>query len=233
MYPQRFFSQLLTLLLLTGPAFGQIAVPAPVCPISQVDIEPRRSLFVTDLEVLDHFELEQVLGQLARQSGVPGLQAIDIWEQWWNTQKPGPPTEPDPRCNDELDADGNASLNGFPYQCPRAEAGEADVDPFDPTQATYYKPLALVNRFDLAPPDGANCGEYRIVFARKSGETQTLQRNLIIFEAVLPNPSPGCGLRFQSITLRGALGDGDDADDEKAKAGVIQLLRSTASTWPL
>ncbi|WP_437644927.1 hypothetical protein [Sorangium sp. So ce362] len=51
----------------------------------------------------------------------------------------------------------------------------------------------LANRFDLAPPDGAHCGEYRIVFAKRSGITNGLNRNFIIFEAQLPNPTPSQG----------------------------------------
>ncbi len=197
MSPRQCLIQLLSICLLATPALGQLPIPAPVCPAVPADVEPRRSLFVTDLEILQHFELEQVMNQLARQSRVPGLQAIDLWSQWWNTQNPaGPGVGPGPHCDDQVDQAGNETLNGFPYQCPRAEGGEASVDPFDPDplNEAFYKPVALVNRFDLAPPDGANCGEYRMIFARVSGETDPLARNLIIFEAVLPNPSPGCGL---------------------------------------
>ena len=197
MFPRHCLIKLLSICLLSTPALGQVPIPTPVCPAVRVDVEPRRSLFVTELEVLQHFELEQVMRQLARQSRVPGLRASDLWRQWWNTQNPaGPQTGSGPHCDDEIDATGNETLNGFPYQCPRAEGGEANVDPFDPDplNEAFYKPIGLVNRFDLAPPDGANCGEYRMIFARVSGETDPLARNLIIFEAVLPNPSPGCGL---------------------------------------
>ncbi len=52
---------------------------------------------------------------------------------------------------------------------------------------TEMRPVALFNRFDLAPDDGSNCGEYRIVYGRYPNST--LNRYLLIFEAVLPNPS--------------------------------------------
>jgi len=60
------------------------------------------------------------------------------------------------------------------------------------TPATYTA-IALSNRFDLTTPPskgGGDCGEYRIVFERNSGAADPKNRNLIIFEAVLPNPHP-------------------------------------------
>ncbi|HEY3254773.1 MAG TPA: hypothetical protein VGJ91_12525, partial [Polyangiaceae bacterium] len=39
------------------------------------------------------------------------------------------------------------------------------------------------------------CGEYRIVYAKVSGITSTSDRNLLIFEAALPNPHPQQGLK--------------------------------------
>lgn len=76
---------------------------------------------------------------------------------------------------------------------------EAASDPFaDETAAAGYSAIAFSNRFDLhadavdpkrkshhLAPD---CGEYRIVFARNSGKGDALNRNLIIFEARVPNP---------------------------------------------
>jgi hypothetical protein len=105
--------------------------------------------------------------------------------------------------------------NNFPYRCPRVEGVmEASNDPFsieeptnptssgDPPNGNAYSAIAFSNRFDLlsarvnapnAPgkviyPD---CGEYRIVFARNSGvKDRSTDRNLIIFEARVPNPDP-------------------------------------------
>src|ERR1700730_16582223 len=63
----------------------------------------------------------------------------------------------------------------------------------------------LSNRCDLisAPKrigntgrtESSDCGEYRIVFARNSGKLDGLNRNLIIFEARVPNPEPAAGPR--------------------------------------
>jgi hypothetical protein len=70
------------------------------------------------------------------------------------------------------------------------------VNPFTnfATNPNAYIPIGLFNRFDLAPASGANCGEYRIIFARRSGVTNPQDRLFAIFEAVLPNPTPALGL---------------------------------------
>ncbi len=73
---------------------------------------------------------------------------------------------------------------------------EAALDPaalLDPQSAVGMVPTGLFNRFDLAPKDGSNCGEYRIVYAKKT--TSLLNRFLIIFEARLPNPEPLSGIK--------------------------------------
>lgn len=57
---------------------------------------------------------------------------------------------------------------------------------------TEMHPIALFNRFDLAPANGSNCGEYRIVYGRYGGTPAG--RYLLIFESRLPNPNPGAGL---------------------------------------
>lgn len=194
-----FSAYLLLGVLLATQAWGQqlsaLSSVAPACRVPTPDIDPRRSLFVTEEEVVSQaFSLEEVLAQLARDSGVPGLGARDLWRQWWDTQNPGPGLGLGLHCDDHAARPDDATLNGFPIQCPRNEGGEIHVNPFDPEAQSFYKPLALVNRFDLAPADGANCGEYRVIFGRESGVTDIFNRNLIIFEAVLPNPRPGCGI---------------------------------------
>ena len=65
-------------------------------------------------------------------------------------------------------------------------------DLLNPDSPDGMIPVGLFNRFDLAPADGSNCGEYRIVYAKRtSGITD---RMTIIFEARIPNPNPGKGL---------------------------------------
>ncbi len=72
---------------------------------------------------------------------------------------------------------------------------ESMIDPNDllnPDAPDGMIPVGLFNRFDLAPADGSNCGEYRIVYAKRtSGATD---RMTMIFEARIPNPDPSKGL---------------------------------------
>jgi hypothetical protein len=146
-----------------------------------VTIDPRRSLAVTDDAILASFSFQAVMDQLVAQSGVAGLTSLQLFQQWWSSAVTCPPPDP--------------TVSRFAYQCPRAEGEQAQENPFlNPATDASYVPIGLFNRFDLAPVDGSNCGEYRIVFARKSGFSNFFNRNLIIFEAVLPNPTPDQGL---------------------------------------
>jgi hypothetical protein len=164
----------------------------------QVTIDPRRSLVVTEKAILSRFPFARVMDQLVDQSGVADLTPLDLFHQWWDTQNPHPSLGLGPHCTDQVDGGGNPILNGFPYTCrPQpAEGGQITSDPFeDPdTNPDAYIPIGLFNRFDLAPSGGAHCGEYRIVYAKRSGIDNGRERNLLIFEAILPNPQPDQGL---------------------------------------
>ena len=186
------------------------------------DIEIRRSLVVTEKAVLARFPFQRVMDQLAAQSGVPGLDALALFRQWWNTQNPAP----DGGCSGEL--------NGYPYDCRPAatnqEGAEASADPFvDPGQNPgEYLPIGLFNRFDLAPASGANCGEHRIVYARRSGIPSVplnTTRNLIIFEATLPNPLPQQGLKGckNIVKFWADLTHEDDIQATRRPAGSVLL----------
>lgn len=160
-------------------------------------IDDRRSLAVTDRAILDgRFAMRRVIDTILASAG-SGADAASAYQQWWDTQNdaasafvPGAP-----HCDDRVDADGNPILNGFPLQCPRNEGQLADLSTHDPfcegPGCDPYLPIGLFNRFDLAPADGAHCGEYRIIYGKDGAAGG---RNLVIFEAVLPNPNPECGL---------------------------------------
>lgn len=154
----------------------------PVPPLNH-----RRSLAVTETAITQRFTLQAVLNQLASQNGTGGLTGTQLFRQLWDTQSPTV-TQSDlpagPRCSDN----GN-TLNGFPYPCRTSEGQQAL--PSSITNISSYSAVGLFNRFDMAPVDGATCGEYRIVFAKTSGGSG---RNFIIFEAVLPNPRTDLGL---------------------------------------
>lgn len=61
----------------------------------------------------------------------------------------------------------------------------------DPASANGMQPVALFNRFDLAPADGAYCGEYRIIYAMGDGQQNGAGRFFLIFEGALDNPGSG------------------------------------------
>jgi hypothetical protein len=155
-----------------------------------------KSFVVVDDEILKRFPLRRVLDQLTTSAGTSNS-ADDIWKQWWSSQRVRVGGDPahHPFCDDN-----GGTINGFPITCPREEELLANE------RLETHAPVALFNRFDLAPMDGAHCGEYRIVYAMGGDdEAAKLQsgssspevrsgRNFVIFEGVLPNPHPECGL---------------------------------------
>lgn len=167
-----------------------IGLVAPEGPIGAqlITVDARRSLAVTDQAILAPFTLQAVLNQLIAQSG-GGMTAAQLYRQLWDTQNPAP-GQPDLPGNAHC-SDNAGTLNGFPYPCRLGDGQQAL--PGGPVPITAYVPIGLFNRFDLAPASGANCGEYRAVFGKAPGVGPG--RSFIIFEAVLPNPTPALGLK--------------------------------------
>ncbi|MFZ5895694.1 MAG: hypothetical protein ACOY0T_31850 [Myxococcota bacterium] len=163
--------------------------PSPV-------VDVRRSLAITELPILTNFSMQRVFDQLVSTSGIPGQTSLALFQQWWDTQNPGPGLGLGPHCDDTSNAYG-PTLNGYPYTCRAtpAEGIEASCDPFAANSACAYIPVGLFMRFDLAPESGKNCGEYRIVYAKANGRTVSGDRNIVIFEAALPNPHIEQGIR--------------------------------------
>ena len=195
-------------------AAARLLSDADVClqPFHQHrDVSAVDSLLVSELAVLRNaFTLKEVMTKLARDSREPGITAQDVWREWWDTQNFSPGLGMGIHCDDNGMIEGEGVLNGFPVQCPRAEGQEIALVPFleDNPAGPHYELIALVNRFDMAPSDGRHCGEYRAIFARMqpsssggggsdpAGEAgddvgnspPATGRNLVIFEAVVPNP---------------------------------------------
>lgn len=173
----------------------------PLCTAPTVVVDPRRSLAVTDLNIVNNarFSLQRVMQQLVTSAGSSDT-PLGVYKRLFDTNNPAPGAVPGQACNDALDPAGNPAINNYQIDCGRQEGVLAGPgrDPFctgpgcDP-----YIPIALFNRFDLAPASGAHCGEYRIIFGKRSAAAPAApgNRNLIIFEAQLPNPNPGCGLQ--------------------------------------
>jgi len=176
---QRFpnLSPLLLLSLLSGCSAGgtdageTAGYQAKSQALTEAEVLLHRSLAVTEVEITERFELEAVLAQLLTQADASGQTPSSLFEDWVGIQSD---------CDD---------VNGFPMVCSTNEAG--DSEPFPPSSFQYHA-VGLFNRFDLAPADGADCGEYRIVFARQHSDFG--QEKTLIFESRLPNPSPELGL---------------------------------------
>jgi hypothetical protein len=144
---------------------------ALTCPTPAINTA--RSLAVTDPTILAKFSFQRVMTAInttGKSTGTP-LQLYRDWMSSWGV----------------CDAPG-VDPNGYGLVCPRPEAQFATFNPFL-TTGPRFTPVALMNRFDLAPTSGADCGEYRIVYALQGGD-----RAFIIFEARLPNPNPAAGL---------------------------------------
>ena len=159
-----------------------------ITPPKQIAIDIRRSMVITDPAILDAFDFHRVLQTLTDRSGTTTT-PLALYRQWFDTQnpKPGLAVADAPHCDDFL-TDGKPSFNGFPRRCPTPEGILATTDPFT---AHDYIPIGITNRFDLTPADGANCGQYRLIYAKVvSSPANKLH---IIFEGILPNPNPAAG----------------------------------------
>jgi hypothetical protein len=164
----------------------------PLAVKARKTVEVRRSLFITEKKVLDRFTFAEVMQRLGEKS-IPSVSKEQLFDAWWSSANVRTATSVG--CGPaSLKPGDHSTLFGFDYQCPRAEGSQSSAEAFDDGSENRFVPIALVNRFDLASAAESgrlDCGEYRIVFARKSGKEGDLNRVFIIFEAVLPNPTPG------------------------------------------
>lgn len=155
----------------------------PPCDTPPGVTRPERVLLENDAAAVGNIRLLDVFNALANNDGFAGdglrmyQQLFDSYADAANGQIPEAV-----HCGDET-TNGLPTLNGFPINCNRRERFHVnDIENFFAT--------AIVNRFDLAPANGANCGQQRMVFANGSGG-----RTFMIVEAVIPNPAPELGLQ--------------------------------------
>lgn len=162
--------------------------PVEKAPEPITSLDARRSMVVTDVALLEGFTFQRFLDQLITRSGVHNLTSAQLFRQWFDTQnpKPGLADASAPHCDDFVTG-GNFSFNGFPRRCPTPEGALASM----PYTAGEYFPIALTNRFDQTPADGSNCGQYRIIYAKRLAPGLRLH---VILEPVLRNPNPSAGL---------------------------------------
>ena len=158
-------------------------------PVTVASIDVNRSLFVHDRATLDaaDFSLKRTLTKIASDAvaaGATGATAQTLFRDLWDTQN----TTASAAAPGGAQCDNPATLNGFPVVCRPTDGQQAKAPNLDAEMATYQA-VGMVNRLDLAAAGWKNCGEHRIVYGRVGGP---IQRSFIIFEAVLPNPRPGC-----------------------------------------
>lgn len=169
------------------PVDASIDAPSTsACPAANTPINP--SLVVNDPTVLARFSFTRVMDQLRASADVSSAQSTRaLFQAWMRTFTVSGQSG---ACNDPT-----VDPNHFGMACPRGpESKLSVVDPFASNAAVRFRPVGLFNRFDLAPANGANCGEYRIVFAMSSTDPTIGGRGLINFEALLPNPTPQDGI---------------------------------------
>lgn len=172
--------------LAAAVAFALVAARRrAVVPPAGLVLSATRSFVITDKAILDGFGFERLMNALVERSGTPTT-ALGLYQQWFDTQnpKPGLAVADAPHCDDFL-IDGKPTFNGFPRRCPTPEGPLAKTNPF---ASGDYFPIGITNRFDQTPADGSNCGEYRVIYARKASTSAEMLH--IIFEGVLPNPDP-------------------------------------------
>jgi hypothetical protein len=135
-----------------------------------------------NLGALSSFTLSDVLAAVATNAGLPSNPTLLYQTLIDSYASTGNARLPEARhCGDEVTG-GVPSLNGFPLRCDRREAQQFG-------NLNRWSATAVVSRIDLAPEDGSNCGQQRMVFANVSGG-----RMFLILEAQIPNPHPECGI---------------------------------------
>lgn len=153
--------------------------------VFQVNIEVRpldvkSSLIVHDDATLDAtgIDLASVFDRLTAgaENGQTGAQ---LFRQFWDNQLSASTLGSSIICNGQF--------NGFPIVCDRFEAifatGLSQEELLADMQS--FRLLAAVNRMELHN-QWQDCGEHRLVFGKIING-----RNFLIFEARLPNPTPG------------------------------------------
>lgn len=144
-----------------------VAQSALTCPPPLLD---NRALVENDPAALTGFTLARTLNQIRTLAGTT-TSLSTLWAQWRGTFN-----------------------QNCPIEQPCRPTVRDDLAAFDPSARGFqFEPVAVFNRFDLAPSDGANCGEYRIVYA--ADQNAGVGRGFLIFEGRLANPQPRDGIK--------------------------------------
>jgi len=182
------------------------------CQIPSDVTKPERVLLESNLDAVGQVNLSMAFQALATNGGHTGDQ-LALYQQIYDSyasadraQLPGAI-----HCGDEM-TDGVPTLNGYPIDCNRAEAAHVnDMGNFFAT--------AFVNRIDLAPANGANCGQQRMIFAN-----QSQGRAFMILEAQIPNPSPELGVEGCRPLAQFWMNQNDNPDAKSRGALLAQAF---------
>lgn len=184
------------------------------------------SLIVTDPTILSHFSLERVLSQLI--AGAPGsnLTPLELLQRFFDTEN----TTATGAFADgfHCDAADNPAFAHAPAKyCPRAEGALAsNPNLLNINDPNGFIPIALVNRFDLTPDSLETCGEYRIVYAKKSGLQNPQDRVFLIFEGSVTNANQGTGV-MACLPLAQAWASIEAQTDAEKTAKVLEDIYFT------
>jgi hypothetical protein len=177
-------------------------------------IMPERVLLESNVDAVANISLFAALSALASNGGRtddPQLIYQEIYDSYSSADQARLPDAI--HCGDEQ-TDGQPTLNGYPIECNRFEAQEID------NLGSFFA-TAFVNRMDLAPTNGAHCGQQRIIFANNS-----IGRAFMILEAQIPNPTPelgidGCRPLAQFWLDQNAIGDPVERGRRLAEAFTV------------
>lgn len=185
-----------------------------VCQSPEGVLDPRKVLLETNLDALANISLFDVLGALASNGGMaadPLLIYQRIYDSYASAENGS--IADAIHCGDEM-TDGSPTLNGYPIECDRVEAAHVN----DPEG---FFATAIINRMDLAPENGAHCGQQRVIFANND-----INRAFMIFEAQIPNPAPELGIAGCRPLAEFWLAQNDIADPSERGARLAQAFIS-------
>lgn len=195
------------------------------CPVSNMVINRLDTLLLNNTAILSASDLtlRAAFEQLAEQDADLNNTGFDLFRQFWDTQN----TETSSRWDDnpfhcEL-------FNGVTPDCDRLATGFVGMT--DPSVMDLFDTLAVINRFDTRSDNWQDCGEARVSFGLN--RTQTIftraSRLFVIFEARLPNPTPGIAEGCRDVVDFWTGLSGSASVEQKAKAINAMFLEGLPS----
>lgn len=161
----------------------EIIEGADQCETPENVIDPGRVLLETNVQAVGGIALREVFEALVSNGQASG-DGFRLYQEIIDSY-----ATPDrgvlagaAHCGDES-TDGSPTLNGYRIDCNRSEHSHID----DPEG---FFATAFVNRLDLAPQNGAHCGQQRVIFSSNS-----FNRMFMIVETQIPNPTPELGIQ--------------------------------------